>query len=140
MTALRQAGLIFLIALGLAGVTAAIHPKRPSFLAPPREPNEVTLTQTAQWGGTVLWVDARSEAEFASGHIPDAISLNFENWPDEFPKFLDHYSSGQRVVVYCSATSCQLSREIAAKLKASGVAEAYFLEGGWEAWKQHNRP
>jgi rhodanese-related sulfurtransferase len=44
------------------------------------------------------------------------------------------------VVVYCSATSCQLSREIADKLRASGVEDAYFLEGGWEAWKQQNLP
>ena len=140
MTALRQAGLILLIALGLAGVTAAVHPKRPSFLAPPRDPNEVTLAETKQWAEKVLWVDARSASEFASGHVPDAVCLNFENWSEEFPKFLDLYTPGQRVVVYCSATSCQLSREIAAKLKASGVDGAYFLEGGWEAWKQQNRP
>jgi rhodanese-related sulfurtransferase len=140
MTALRQAGLILLIAVGLAGVTAAVHPKRPSFLAPPRDPNEVTLAQTKQWPGTVLWVDARSESEFASEHVTDAICLNFENWTEQFPTFLDRYNPGQRVVVYCSATSCQLSREIADKLRASGVEDAYFLEGGWEAWKQQNRP
>jgi rhodanese-related sulfurtransferase len=140
MTVLRQAGLILLIAVGLAGVTAAVHPKRPSFLAPPRDPNEVSLDQITAWAGTVLWVDARSESEFASEHIPDAICLNFENWTEQFPKFLDRYSPGRRVVVYCSATSCQLSREIAAKLKASGVEDAYFLEGGWELWRQQNRP
>ena len=140
MRALRQAGVILLIALGLAGVTAAVHPKRPSFLAPSRDPNEVSLAQTKQWPGTVLWVDARSESDFASEHVPDAICLNFDNWTDQFPKFLDHYSPGQRVVVYCSATWCQLSREIAEKLRTSGVEDAYFLEGGWEAWKQQNRP
>jgi rhodanese-related sulfurtransferase len=129
-----------LIAVGLAGATAAIHPKRPSFLAPPPDPNEVTLAQIKQWAGTVLWVDARSESEFASEHVPDAICLNFDNWTEAFPKFLDRYNPGQRVVVYCSATSCQLSREIASKLRAGGVADAYFLEGGWEAWKQQNRP
>ena len=140
MTAFRQAGLILVIALGLAGVTAAIHPKRPSWLAPPIDPNEVTLAQTKQWAGTILWVDARPDAEFASGHIPEAVSLNFENWSEEFPKFLDHYNPGQRVVVYCSATSCQLSHEIADKLRASGISNAYFLEGGWEAWKQQTPP
>ena len=140
MTALRQAGLILLIAVGLAGVTAAVHPKRPPFLVPPRDPNEVTLAQTEPWAGNILWVDARSESEFASEHIPDAVCLNFENWNEQFPKFLDRYNPGQRVVVYCSATSCQLSREIAAKLRGGGVDETYFLEGGWEAWKQQNRP
>ena len=140
MTALRQATLILLIAAGLAGVTAAVHPRRPSFFGPPRDSNEVTLAETKQWAGTVLWVDARPESEFASEHVPDAVCLNFENWTEQFPKFLDRYNPGQRVVVYCSATSCQLSREIAAKLKASGVEDAYFLEGGWEAWKQQNRP
>ena len=136
MTVWRQAGLILLVALALAGVTAAIHPKRPSFPAPPKDPNEVSLAQTKQWGGSVLWVDARSDTEFTSDHIPDAVSLNFENWTEQFPKFLDHYNSGQQVVVYCSATSCQLSREIAEKLRGSGVTHAYYLEGGWEAWKK----
>jgi rhodanese-related sulfurtransferase len=140
MTALRQAGLILLIAIGLAGVTAAVHPKRPSFLAPARDPNEVTLAQTNQWAGNILWVDARSESEFAAEHVPNAFCLNFDNWTEQFPKFLDRYGPGQRVVVYCSATSCQLSREIAAKLKASGVDDAYFLEGDWEAWKQQSHP
>jgi rhodanese-related sulfurtransferase len=140
MTALRQAGLIWVIAVGLAGVTAAVHPKRPSFLAPPPDSHQITLDQTKQWSGAVLWVDARPDTEFAAGHIPDAVSLNFENWTEQFPKFLDHYNSGQKVVVYCSATSCQLSREIAEKLRASGVEDAYFLEGGWEAWKQQNHP
>jgi rhodanese-related sulfurtransferase len=140
MTVFRQAGLILMIALGLAGVTAAIHPKRPALLAPPADPNEVTLAQTKQWAGTVLWVDTRPDAEFASGHIPEAVSLNFENWPEAFPKFLDHYSPDRRVVVYCSASSCQLSREIAEKLRASGLTSAYFLEGGWEAWKEQSRP
>ena len=140
MTALRQAGLILLIAVGLAGVTAAVHPKRPSFLERARDPNEVTLTQAKQWAGNILWVDARSESEFAAEHVPDAFCLNFDNWTEQFPKFLDRYNPGQRVIVYCSATSCQLSREIAAKLKASGVDDAYFLEGGWEAWKQQSRP
>jgi rhodanese-related sulfurtransferase len=140
MTALRQAVFIFLIAVGLAGATAAIHPKRPSFLAPPRDPNELNLTQIKQWSGAVLWVDARPESEFASEHVPDAICLNFDNWTEQFPKFLDRYSPGRPVIVYCSATSCQLSREIASKLRASGVADAYFLEGGWEAWKQQNHP
>jgi rhodanese-related sulfurtransferase len=140
MRALRQAALILLIAVGLAGVTAAVHPKRPSFLMPPQDPNEVTLAQTKPWAGSVLWVDARPDAEFVSEHIPDAVSLNFDNWTEQFPKFLDHYNPSQKVVVYCSATSCQLSREIAEKLRASGVQEAYFLEGGWEAWKQQNRP
>jgi rhodanese-related sulfurtransferase len=140
MTALRQTGLILLIAVGLAGVTAAVHPKRPSFLAPARDPNEVTLAQTTQWAGNILWVDARSESEFAAEHVPNAFCLNFDNWTEQFPKFLDRYDPGQRVVVYCSATSCQLSREIAAKLKASGVDNAFFLEGGWEAWKQQSHP
>jgi rhodanese-related sulfurtransferase len=136
MTVWRQGGLILLVALGLAGATAAIHPKRPSFLAPPQDPNEVSLAQTKEWGRSVLWVDARSETEFVAEHIPDAICLNFENWNQQFPKFLDHFNPGQRVVVYCSATSCQLSREIAEKLRTSGVADAHYLEGGWEAWKK----
>jgi len=136
MTGSREAGLILLAAVVLAGATAAIHPNRPSFLAAPDDPNEITLAQTSSQAGKTLWVDARPESDFAGDHIPGAISLNFDNWPEQFPKFLDRYDPAEQVVVYCSADSCQLSREIAAKLRASGVADARFLKGGWEAWRK----
>jgi rhodanese-related sulfurtransferase len=140
MTGSREVGLILLGALLLGGVTAAVHPKRPSFSGPPDDPNEITLAQTSAASAKILWVDARSESEFAAGHIPGALSLNFDNWPDAFPKFLDHYNPSQRVIVYCSASSCQLSREIAEKLRASGVTAAGFLKGGWEAWQKEHSP
>src|SRR5260370_42240517 len=112
---------------GVAGVTGAVHPKRPAFVEPPTDPNQVNLAQVQHWARTVLWVDARPDAEFASGHIPEAVSLNFENWPEQFPKFLDQYSPDRRGVLYCSATSCQRSREMADKLVDSGITADYFL-------------
>jgi rhodanese-related sulfurtransferase len=140
MTGSREAGLILLAALLLAGVTATVHPKRPSFFGSPDDPNEITLGQTSSRAAEILWVDARSDSEFAAGHIPGAICLNFQNWPEAFPKFLDRYDPSQQVIVYCSAASCQLSREIAEKLRASGVTDARFLKGGWEAKNHPSKP
>jgi rhodanese-related sulfurtransferase len=87
------------------------------------------------WDGNVLWVDARSADEYEAGHVPAAILLNLEDWDRLFPQFLDRWSSEKKVVVYCGATSCELSREVAERLRKNGIPSVFVLKGGWEAWK-----
>jgi rhodanese-related sulfurtransferase len=67
--------------------------------------------------------------------VPGAISLNLENWDQLFPRFLDAWTRENKVVVYCSAATCELSREVAERLRKSGISSVYVLKGGWEAWK-----
>ena len=83
----------------------------------------------------MFWVDARSADDYAADHVPGAILLNLENWDQLFPKFLDEWSPDKKVVVYCSATSCDLSREVAERLRKNNIPSVFVLKGGWEAWK-----
>lgn len=82
----------------------------------------------------MLWVDARSAKEHAAEHVPGAILLNLEDWDTLFPSFLEEWEPDEKVVVYCSSTACQLSHEVAQRLKQSGISPVFVLEGGWEAW------
>jgi rhodanese-related sulfurtransferase len=130
-----QAAVIFFAALALAGLTAAVHPKKPSFPNRAWDPGEISLQEVQNWNEPVLWVDARPEPDYELEHIPGAVSLNPDNWSEQLPHFLDGWHPAEKVVVYCSAASCETSREIADRLRHSGVDTVYYLKGGWEAWK-----
>ncbi|MBV8176554.1 MAG: rhodanese-like domain-containing protein [Verrucomicrobia bacterium] len=135
MRSLRQALLILLAALIPAGLTAAFHPRRPAWSEDTLLPGEVKLQTVLAWGSDVLWIDARSLKEYEAEHVPGAILLNLEDWEQLFPRFLDQWRPEQKVVVYCSSTSCELSHEVAERLKTNGISPVYVLKGGWEAWK-----
>ena len=135
MRALRQALLILLAALIPAGLTGAFHPRRPAWSEDTLLPGEVKLQTVLAWGSDVLWIDARSLKEYEAEHVPGAILLNLEDWEQLFPRFVDQWRPEQKVVVYCSSTSCELSHEVAERLKTNGISPVYVLKGGWEAWK-----
>jgi rhodanese-related sulfurtransferase len=132
---LRQTFLILLAALVPASLTAAFHPRRPPWSQVSLAPGEETMSTVLTWGENVLWVDARSTDEYAADHVPGALLLNLEGWDDLFPKFLDRWAPEKKTVVYCSAATCELSREVAERLRKSGISQVFVLKGGWEAWK-----
>jgi rhodanese-related sulfurtransferase len=137
MKSVRQAVLILLAALVPAGLTAVVHPRRPPWSREKLSPGEERLTTVLAWGSNVFWVDARSQQEYDAEHVPGAILLNLEEWNSLFPRFLDQWSPEQKVVVYCSSASCEMSHEVAVRLEKSGVSPVYVLKGGWEEWKAH---
>jgi rhodanese-related sulfurtransferase len=107
----------------------------------PIPPSEmVSVDQARVWGENVIWVDARPDDEFARDHVPGALSLNEDRWNELLPQFLAAWSPGKKVVVYCSAESCDLAREAAERLRAEAqIPDVFVLEGGWEAWLKKNR-
>src|ERR1043166_9685028 len=73
----------------------------------------VSVEQAGGCGDTAIWVDARPDDEFASDHVPGAISLNEDRLNELLPQFLAVWSPGKKIVVYCSSLSCNASREVA---------------------------
>ena len=100
----------------------------------------VTVGQAREWGDNAIWVDARPDEEFASDHVPGAISLNEDRWNEMLPQFLTVWTPGKKVVVYCSSLSCNASREVARRLrKEAQLSDVFVLEGGWEECLKKNR-
>lgn len=100
----------------------------------------VTADRAQTWGGSVIWVDARPDEEFARDHVPGAFSLNEDRWNELLPQFLAMWSPGKKVVVYCSSLSCNASREVARRLRREAqLPDVFVLEGGWEGWLKKNR-
>ena len=133
-----QALFIFIFAVVLAGLTAAVHPKKPAFPNRSPEQGEISLQEVENWKEPILWIDARPESEYEGEHIPGAISLNSQNWSERLPAFLDQWRPAEKTVVYCSAANCDTSREVADRLRRSGVEPVYYLKGGWESWKSQH--
>jgi rhodanese-related sulfurtransferase len=86
----------------------------------------------------VLWVDARSAAEYAAGHVPGAVHLNEENWGTGVMELMLVWLEDPRMmVVYCAEAGCGSSKQLAMRLReAVTEAEIYWLKGGWEALQE----
>lgn len=136
----RQALVLAALSL-LPAVGEAIYFRGKISWQSPIPPSEmVSVDQARAWGGNVIWVDARPDAEFARDHVPGAVSLNEDRWNELLPQFLAAWSPGKKVVVYCSTESCDLAREAAERLrKEAQIPEVFVLEAGWEAWLKKNR-
>jgi len=95
----------------------------------------VTVDQARAWSNGVIWVDARPDEEFARDHVPGAFSLNEDHWNELLAQFLPNLSPDKRVVVYCSAESCNAAREVAKRLRDEAqLKDVFVLQGGWEEW------
>jgi len=100
----------------------------------------VTVDQAREWGDGAVWVDARPDEEFARDHVPGAFSVNEDHWNELLPQFLPNWSPGKKVIVYCSAESCNAAREVAKRLRDEAqLTEVFVLQGGWEEWVKRNR-
>lgn len=89
----------------------------------------------------VMFVDARSAAVYAEGHISNAISLPYSARETPHPNFVTLLRGARTVVVYCDTTSsCSQSTDLAAQLSHAGLTDVRVLEGGFPAWMDHSFP
>lgn len=79
-------------------------------------------------------IDVRKAEDFASGHIPGAVSLPEGTWSTTFGM-----SKGKVNVIYCYSEACHLAAN-AAKYFAEHDFSVMELEGGFEEWEGHNLP
>jgi len=131
----RQAIMLAVLALLPAAGEAIYFRDKISWRSPIPPSELVNVDQARAWGQNAVWVDARPDEEFVHDHVPGALSLNEDRWNELLPEFLATWSPGKKVVVYCSAESCDLAREVGERLrKEAQIPDVFVLEGGWEAW------
>jgi rhodanese-related sulfurtransferase len=125
-------GIAFLPAIG----QAIYYRNTASWHAPPADSAPVSVAEAKKWGETILWIDARAEVEFEKAHVPGAIRLNEDDWDTLLPGVLAAWSEDRKVVVYCSRLTCNLSHEVAERLRNEvALKNVYVLQGGWEEWE-----
>lgn len=128
-------GLAFLPAIG----QAIYYRNAASWHQPPVDSALVSLAQAKGWGVNALWLDARPEEQYASGHVPGAMLLNEDRWNTLLPEVLAVWSPERKLVVYCSQVTCNASHAVAERLRQEAqLKNVYVLQGGWEEWKKAN--
>ena len=81
-------------------------------------------------------LDVRTPEEFTSGHIPDAINLDYKS--GNFSDRLDSLDKSKDYMVYC--LSGVRSGKAADLMKEKGFNSITTLDGGMEAWVAEGLP
>jgi len=87
----------------------------------------------------VIFLDVRSDKDWAAGRIPDAVHI-------ELKKKLNEASMGKEikksepVVIYCNGESCTRSSKASAKAVGWGYSKVYYFRDGYPAWKSAGYP
>jgi rhodanese-related sulfurtransferase len=134
---LRQSVVLLALALLPAAVQALYLRDKIPWQSRVAESDLVSVDVARGWGTNAIWVDARPADEFERDHIPGAVSLNEDVWGEALSQFLaKDWSPEKKIIVYCSAESCNLADDVARRLREEAKLpnEIRILKGGWEAW------
>lgn len=119
----------------------AVNALRPDGLAldpvPVRaDPQAASLDEARRLhaAGGALFLDARSDYEFAQGRMRGALNLpvhQFDWYLDELRPKLEAVPV---LITYCDGEKCPLGTELADLLRAAGFADVRVLKNGWSLW------
>jgi len=90
--------------------------------------------------GAVLFVDARSEADYRAGHIKGAVNIPDLDFENHIGSFLEKTAAETVLITYCEGDSCTLSKSLADKLSLAGFENVFHLKNGWGQWKERGLP
>ncbi len=137
---------ILLLTPGLSGYAAWLRSQRTE-TAPSQavEATSITLIRTAEaqelWQrDSTLFLDVRTMAEYADGHIAGAISFPDEEFEERFPALQARLERARAIVVYCKSEDCGKSLWTAIRLRGAGLTQTRIYPAGWYDWKRHDLP
>lgn len=138
--ALGQAMVLLLLSAVVAVGVHFWHPMAPAWylVVTPLQEDEVTVERVkGEFGGKVLWLDARPEDQYAAGHVPGAKLLNEQGFSGQLFELIEVLQMNTLpVVIYCGGEKCEASRKIKERLLESLPLEnLWVLKGGWPALK-----
>lgn len=140
MNAAAQLGVIAFLTVVAAYGTWLVTPPAPKpavFACDPEKLNKGEIC-LADVEGNVLWVDARSRAEWEENGLEGSILWNLDSSEDgndmEAGAVMRIAAGVDQVVVYCSSEACGTSKQIADRIRALDLGPPVkTLYGGWDA-------
>ena len=87
-----------------------------------------------------VFIDARSEEEYARGHIQGARSLPWHEVDLRFMVVTGELDLEMPIVTYCDGETCELSHNLALFLRDAGFLNTRVLVNGWTLWQQAGLP
>ncbi len=96
----------------------------------------ITPDQAKQfWRDGALFLDARDPADYAAGHIGNALSLPAQSLAEHFGEIAPVLTAASALVLYCDGVECELSHRLAQSLRERGYTNLHILPNGWTAWR-----
>jgi len=87
-----------------------------------------------------VFIDARSEEEYARSHIQGALSLPWHDVDLSFIAVTQDMDMETQIVTYCDGETCELSHDLALFLRDAGFVNTRVLVNGWALWQQAGLP
>jgi rhodanese-related sulfurtransferase len=87
-----------------------------------------------------VFIDARPEEIYRSGHIKGALNLPPDRMDELLPVVAAQIPPDSLIVTYCDGESCTLSEEAALQLSAKGFSHVQVLVNGWSVWQDARLP
>jgi rhodanese-related sulfurtransferase len=87
-----------------------------------------------------VFVDSRSQTDYAAGHIKGAISLPLGEFDLKIEAFLQLVSPDTPLVTYCSGKTCEDSHRLTQLLLDSGYQKINVMIDGYPAWEAEGYP
>jgi len=87
-----------------------------------------------------VFIDARSEEEYARGHIQNARCLPWQEVDLRFMGVTEALDLEMPIVTYCDGEKCELSHNLALFLRDAGFLNTRVLVNGWTLWQQAGLP
>ena len=148
--ALREAGLLFVIAAALGFIytaatekgmfargTKAAHGSRADMAAPAMISR--TEAQALFDSSKALFIDARHDFDYKLGHIKGAINVPLKDF-DTAKSALSSVPKNRLIVSYCDGAECNSSIELSVKLMKEGYTNVRIFFGGWREWRDAGLP
>ena len=90
--------------------------------------------------GSAVFIDARTPDLYQEGHIQGARNMPVAEFDQLADKVLMEFPEDTLFVTYCDGEDCDLSGQLALKLKQIGYENVRVLHNGWTVWKNHQLP
>ena len=124
--------LIAVTAMVLLSSPTAFADSEPSTEAPSIAPTELSARRAT--GDAPIVIDVRTPEEYATGHIPGAVNIPF----DQVAERISEVDAPHGVALYCMVGP--RARKGEAALLAAGHSSVFHIEGGLAAWQAAGLP
>ncbi len=90
--------------------------------------------------GRAVFLDARSQLEYETGHIQGAVWLPPREFASQFQDIKPLLAGKDAVITYCDGERCPLAGALARHLRGAGVKNVVELKNGWALWQAERLP
>ena len=150
--AFKEAALIFVLSLVLAFSINAFRPGGLAFLSGKASPRDAA-TQAAAFriyssdeclqlleAGRAVFLDAREEGAYVSGHLPGAFHMPLEEADMKLSWLKEMQGRGKILITYCDGNECGKARSLAEALRKKGIKALGEFADGWQGWTDRGYP